>query len=174
MGYTHCRVQPPDAEFNSRPLNAVLLNSVKKNCNAMPTSSLSIRERREAIVQEHIAAEKAHDISRILATFHHPRYELAPFSSVTEGNTSVHEFLAGLFASFPDFDIEAPQVHHTGDTVEIKCVVTGTRRHSFSGVPPSGRRIEVPIVGIFHFEGDLLVGEKVYFDLATLIQQLQA
>ena len=125
MGYTHCRVQPPDAEFNSRPLNAVLLNSVKKNCNAMPTSSLSIRERREAIVQEHIAAEKAHDISRILATFHHPRYELAPFSSVTEGNTSVHEFLAGLFASFPDFDIEAPQVHHTGDTVEIKCVVTG-------------------------------------------------
>ena len=47
-----------------------------------------------AIVQEHIAAEKAHDISRTIATFHHPRYELAPFCSVSDGNQAVHDPLA--------------------------------------------------------------------------------
>jgi hypothetical protein len=41
-------------------------------------------------------------------------------------------------------------------------------------VPPTGRRIEVPLVGIFDFDCDLLMCVKVYFDLATLIRRLQA
>jgi hypothetical protein len=51
-------------------------------------------------VREHIAAEKAHDISRIIATFHRPRYELAPFCSVSDGDQAVRDLLAGLFATF--------------------------------------------------------------------------
>jgi steroid delta-isomerase-like uncharacterized protein len=142
--------------------------------NAMTTSSrLSLQERRDAIVQEHIAAEKAHDISRTIATFHHPRYELAPFCSVSDGDQAVRELLAGLFASFPDFDIERPQFHHADEAVVVECVVTGTRRRAFAGVRPSGRRIEVPLVVTFDFDGDRLVCEKVHFDLATLIRQLQ-
>jgi steroid delta-isomerase-like uncharacterized protein len=141
----------------------------------MTTSSgLSLRERRDAIVQEHLAAEKAHDISRTIATFHHPRYELTPFFSVIDGDEAVHELLAGLFAGFPDFDIEHPQLFHDEETVVVECVITGTRRRHFAGVPPTGRRIEVPLVGIFDFEGDRLMCEKVYFDLATLVRELQA
>jgi hypothetical protein len=34
--------------------------------------------------------------------------------------------------------------------------------------------IEVPLVGIFDFDGDRLMCEKVYFDMATLMRQLQA
>ena len=43
-----------------------------------------------------------------------------------------------------------------------------------SRVPPIGRRIEVPLVANFDFDGDLLIGEKVNFDLAALIRQLEA
>jgi steroid delta-isomerase-like uncharacterized protein len=134
----------------------------------------SLRERRVAIVREHIAAEKAHDISRIIATFHRPRYELAPFCSVSDGDQAVRDLLGGLFAGFPDFDIEDPRLHHAEEGVVVECVVTGTRRRHFAGVPPTGRRIEVPLVANFDFDGELLMCEKVYFDLAALIQQLQA
>ena len=141
----------------------------------MTTASMSsLRERRAAIVREHIAAEKAHDISRIIATFHRPRYELAPFFSVSDGDQAVRDLLAGLFAAFPDFDIEHPRLHHADEAVVVECVVTGTRRSPFAGVPPTGRRIEVPLVVNFDFDGDLLMCEKVHFDLATLIRQLQA
>ncbi|MBV9129946.1 MAG: ester cyclase [Verrucomicrobia bacterium] len=124
-------------------------------------------------MEEHIAAEKAHDIPRTIATFYHPRYELTPFCSVSDGDQAVQELLTGLFATFPDFDIECPRFHHSEQTVVLECVVTGTRHRSFAGVPPTGRRIELPLVGIFEFEGDLLMCEKVHFDLANLIRQLQ-
>jgi predicted ester cyclase len=65
-------------------------------------------------------------------------------------------------------------LHHVEEAVVVECVVTGKRHRSFAGVPPSGRRIEVPLVANFDFDGDLLIGEKVNFDLAALVQQLQA
>ena len=125
-------------------------------------------------MREQIAAEKAHDISRTIATFHRPRYELAPFCSVSDGDQAVRDLLAGLFATFPDFEIEHVRLQHAGESVVVECVVTGTRHRPFAGVPPTGRRIEVPLVANFDFDGDLLIGEKVNFDLAALIQQLQA
>ena len=66
------------------------------------------------------------------------------------------------------------QMASTDEAVVVECVVTGTRRSPFAGVPPTGRRIEVPLVVNFDFDGDLLIGEKVDFDLAALIQQLEA
>ena len=170
-----------DRRFN-REITSFLFQGVTENTilqtsrNAMTTSSssLKLRERRDAIVQEHIAAEKAHDIPRTIATFHRPRYELAPFCCVSDGDQAVHDLLAGLFAAFPDFDIEHPRLHHADEAVVVECVVTGTRRSPFAGVPPTGRRIEVPLVANFDFDGDLLMCEKVHFDLATLVRQLQA
>ena len=86
----------------------------------------------------------------------------------------MRDLLAGLFAAFPDFDIEHPQLHHAEEGVVVECVVIGTRHRPFAGVPPTGRRIEVPLVANFDFDGDLLIGEKVNFDLATLMRQLEA
>jgi steroid delta-isomerase-like uncharacterized protein len=138
------------------------------------SSSLSLRERRETIVCEHIAAENAHDISRAIATFHHPRYEVAPFGSVSDGAQAVHDLLAGMFAGFPDVRVDVPRVHHADEAVVVEFVMTGTHRGPFAGLPPTGRPIKVPLVGIFDFDGDRLMCEKVYFDMATLMRQLQA
>ena len=136
--------------------------------------SPSQRERREAIVREHIAAENAHDTSRAIATFHHPRYEVAPFGSVSDGAQAVHELLAGMFTGFPDSHVEVPRLHHAEEAVVVEMVMTGTHQGPFAGLEPTGRRIEVPLVGIFYFEGERLMCEKVYFDMATLMRQLQA
>lgn len=50
--------------------------------------------------------------------------------------------------------------------------MSGTHRGSFRGLPPSGRRIDVPMVVIFDFEGRDLVCERLYFDRLTLFVQL--
>jgi predicted ester cyclase len=50
----------------------------------------------------------------------------------------------------------------------------GTHRGPWAGIPPTGRRIDVPVMSLFKFDGDKLEGEKVYFDMATLLRQLGA
>jgi hypothetical protein len=111
---------------------------VKYTYNRMSNSlSPSLRERREAIVREHIAAENAHDISRAIATFHHPRYEVAPFGSVSDGPQAVHDLLAGMFAGFPDFHVDVPRLHHADEAVVVEFVMTGTH----GGAPLPGSRL---------------------------------
>jgi hypothetical protein len=46
-------------------------------------------------------------------TFHHPRYEVAPFGSVSAG--------------FPDFHIDVLRVHHADEAVVAEVVMTGTQ-----------------------------------------------
>ena len=114
-----------------------LSQEVKYTYNRMSNSlSPSLRERREAIVREHIAAENAHDISRAIATFHHPRYEVAPFGSVSDGPQAVHDLLAGMFAGFPDFHVDVPRLHHADEAMVVEFVMTGTH-----GVPLPGSRL---------------------------------
>jgi hypothetical protein len=142
------------------------------------SSSLGLRERREAIVREHIAAENAHDISRAIDTFHHPRYEVAPFGSASDGAQAVHELLAGMFAGFPDFHVEGPRVHYADEAVVVETVMTGTHQPGqgpFAGLPPHRTTHRGAVGGGFRFRGrHQLMCERVYFDMATLMRQLQA
>ena len=40
------------------------------------------------------------------------------------------------------------------------------------GIPPTGRRVEVPLVAIIHFQGDKLVHEHIYWDQASVLVQI--
>ena len=40
------------------------------------------------------------------------------------------------------------------------------------GIPPTGRKVEIPTVAVIQFEGDKLVHEHIYWDQATVLVQL--
>ena len=136
-------------------------------------SPADYRAQREAIVREHIAAENAHDVERTLATFHYPRYEVAPFGAPNDGAEAVHELLSGMFTAFPDLAVEVPRLRHADDAVVAECIMRATHRGPFAGLDPTGRAIELPLVGIFEFDDDRLMCERLYFDMATLMRQLE-
>ena len=64
----------------------------------------SLRQRREAIVNQHAEAEDLHDIQAIIATFHHPRYEMN--GEPSDGEAAVRELLQGLMNGLPDLHAE--------------------------------------------------------------------
>ena len=130
----------------------------------------SLRERREAIVAEHLAAENRHDVEATIATFHHARYDVN--GQISDGETAVRDLLQELMAGFPDFQAEPRRLRHTDDAVIGEARVTGTHDGPFAGIPATGRRVDYPLVGIFEFEDDRLVCEKVYFDSGTILRQL--
>ena len=130
-----------------------------------------LRERREAIVREHVEAENRQDIAATIATFDHPRYEVNGEESDGEG--AVHDLLHGLLTAFPDFHAEeAGRIHHADDAVIVEARVTATHEGAFAGIPPTGRQVDYPLVAIFEFEEDRLICEKVHFDMATILRQI--
>jgi steroid delta-isomerase-like uncharacterized protein len=134
------------------------------------TGGQGLRERREAIVNQHIAAENRHDVEATVATFHHPRYEVNGEES--DGEAAVRDLLQELMAGFPDFKAEVGKTYHADDAVIGEGRITGTHNGEFAGVPATGRRVDYPIVAIFEFDEDRLLCEKVYFDSATILTQI--
>jgi predicted ester cyclase len=130
----------------------------------------SLRQRREAIVRQHAEAENRHDVEATIATFHHPRYEFNGHPS--DGGEAVRELLQGFMHGFPDFHIEPTRLRHLDDGVLVEGLMTGTHDGEWASMRPTGRRIEVPVVGIFEFDADRLLCEKVHLDMAKVLKQI--
>lgn len=130
----------------------------------------SLRQCREAIASQHIAMENQHDVEATIATFHHPRYEVN--GQPSDGTDAVRELLQSLMNGFPDLRVEPGKLRHLDDGVLVEGAITGTHDGEWAGIPPTGQRIEVPLVGIFEFDGDRLLCEKIYFDTATVLTQI--
>lgn len=130
----------------------------------------SLRERREAIVREHVEAENRQDVAATIATFDRPRYEVN--GETSDGERAVHDLLHDLLTAFPDFHADEGRVHHADDAVIAEARVTGTHDGPFAGIPPTGRKVDYPLVAIFEFGEDRLVCEKVHFDTATILRQI--
>jgi steroid delta-isomerase-like uncharacterized protein len=138
----------------------------------MNTISPELSNRRMAIVNEHIAAEAAHDVERTLKTFHTAHYWVRPLGAETAGSPAVAELLGMLFNAFPDFEFTPVRTYQAADAVIIEGKMTGTHRGPWAGVPASGNTMNVMGCCIFHFQDDRLMSESVYFDHATLLAQI--
>ena len=53
-----------------------------------------LRERREAIVREHMDSENRHEFDATIETFDHPRYEIIPTGDVYDGEEEVRGYFA--------------------------------------------------------------------------------
>jgi steroid delta-isomerase-like uncharacterized protein len=130
----------------------------------------SLRQRREAIVKQHVEAENRHDIDATIATFHRRRYEVN--GEPSDGEAAVRELLQGLMHGMPDPHAETARLRHMDDGVLVEGIITGTHDGEWAGIPPSGNRVNFPIVAVFEFDSDRLLCEKVIFDMATVLTQM--
>ena len=128
--------------------------------------------RREELVRDHVDAENAGDFDAALSTFKHPRYEYVATDEVYDGADEVMGHWREYERAFPDQLVEIVKLHSADETVLMEAVARGTHTGPFRGLPPTGRRYELPFLGIFVFEGDDLVCERVYLDSNTMLQAL--
>ena len=86
----------------------------------------TIRERREAIVREHVEAENRHDGEATIATFDHPRYEIIATGEIFDGASEVQSFYDENCGAFPDFSVTIEHTHHAEESVVAEGTITGT------------------------------------------------
>jgi steroid delta-isomerase-like uncharacterized protein len=123
------------------------------------------------VIRAHLDAENVGDVPATLATFARPSYEVMPLGTFADAE-AVEGFLAGFFTGFPDFHQAIVLAHHAESAVIVEMRNTGTHQGEFAGLAPTGRHIDVRSCNVFVFDGAGLIGERIYFDLATLMSQL--
>jgi steroid delta-isomerase-like uncharacterized protein len=132
----------------------------------------AMRARREAKIQEHIAAENRRDAEGTLATMHEAHYDVVPWGLVIDGRDAVRAFLEGYFTMMPAIQTEATRFYHADDALIVETRTVGTHEGDIEGIPANGRPFEVNGIGIFTFDGDKLLGEKVVSDMLGLLRQI--
>jgi predicted ester cyclase len=135
---------------------------------------MSLQEQRLAVVQEHMRSENEHRFEDTLQTFDHPRYEIVPTGDVYDGPEQVAEYYRTSRAAFPDQRNENVVLHSAEDSVIAEFDLLGTMQGELRGIQPTGRSFRCRMCALFLFAPgeDRIVCERIYFDQASIMQQL--
>lgn len=122
--------------------------------------------------EEHLQAEAARQLERLLATLVDDcTYEDSLLSGRVQGKEAVRRYYLELWNAFPDFSFEV-----TNRVADERCVVyemtfRGTHCGPFRGIPATGQSGELKSVVIFPMCDGKAEGERIYFDgLSFLVQ----
>ncbi|MGH6836049.1 MAG: ester cyclase [Methylocella sp.] len=126
------------------------------------------------LVEEHIQLENLHDLDGILDTFGaDARYDDEPWGDHRVGRDQVHLYYKQLLAAAPDLQIEVRDRYATDEVVILEVTISGTATGDWRGLPGTGVSFRFPLCAIYTFDQeDKLLGEKIYYDRATILRQL--
>jgi predicted ester cyclase len=131
-----------------------------------------LQTQREQTLRRLLAAQNDRDIATSIACFSHPRYELIGNQRVYDGVDEVRHYYEVTRRYFPDLSFEVVEVHHGDDAVVCELWMSGTHLGSGPDFDATGRRFRCRTAIIFSFDGDRLVGARVYYDTGTIARQL--
>ena len=94
------------------------------------------------------------------------------------GRDNVRDFYANHFLSQIPPDMETVPVSRTIGQARVVDEMIMRFTHSIQmdwllpGIPPTGKRLEVPMVAIIQFEGDKIAHEHLYWGQASMLVQI--
>ncbi len=134
---------------------------------------MSLLHENRRLWQRHVLAENRRNIAGLLETLcDDPIYKIMATSATFKGPDRVTEFYEGLFEGVPDATFELINAFVGEEGVVEESILRGTQRGILFGVPPTGREIALPLTIVFPILQGQIMGERLYFDLATLARQL--
>jgi steroid delta-isomerase-like uncharacterized protein len=77
-----------------------------------------------------------------------------------------------ITAAFPDHRHSVEEVIAEGDTVVLRCTLTGTHRGAFMGIPPSARQIAITEIHLYRVRHGKAVEHRVGRDHMGAMRQL--
>lgn len=126
----------------------------------------------QRLFERHRDAEAARDFDAILATFVESCFlETVPLGLRSEGREAARAAYEGYFTAFPDLTPDDEGIAFGDDVIVAWGTLRGTSGGDWLGIAPTGRSFAVPFANVAPFQDELIAGESIYFDLATLCEQ---
>ncbi|HSD84704.1 MAG TPA: ester cyclase [Anaerolineae bacterium] len=134
---------------------------------------MSLLHQNRRLWQRHVLAENRRSIEGLLDTLcSDPIYKIMATNATFKGRDQVAQFYTGLFEGVPDANFELINVFVGDAGVVEESILRGTQRGPLFGTPPTGREIALPLTIVFPILKGQIMGERLYFDLATLAREL--
>lgn len=89
-----------------------------------------------------------------------------------QGAKGIRAFFETMFAAFPDFKAVIEEQIAEGDKVVTRKTVSGTHEGELMGVPPTGKRMEIPVIDIFRVVDGKCTDHWSVVDQMGMMQQL--
>jgi steroid delta-isomerase-like uncharacterized protein len=90
------------------------------------------------------------------------------------GAAGAKQLATQLRTAFPDVQITHRESLVSGDRVAILWTSDSTHRGDYFGVPPSGKRIHLQGIDLFHFQDGKITEVWVEYDNLSVLQQMGA
>jgi len=113
------------------------------------------------------------DADAVLRTFAPDGTYADPGTGGPLAGEQIRAYVQGLWSAFPDLRFELGEVEPMGpDRVVGAWRMKGTNTGSMSGLPPTGRSVELPGVDLIRTSAEGIVSVVGYFDSAVVPRQL--
>ena len=125
------------------------------------------------VVRKYVEAWSAADLDGYLAAFAADGTYSDPSLPEPTLARGLKEHFAGFFAGFPDASCQTVGLDAISDNLSVwPFIIRGTNTGSFRGLPPTGRRLEVPGREFIEVRGDRIGRVQGYIDRLTVLNQL--
>jgi len=135
-----------------------------------------VSAKRMAVLREHIRAESEHDMDALLGGMTPDCFnDVVGVPKPFVGPEQTAERYRKHWEGFPDFTVQVRRVLCADASwVATENEWRGTHLGTFLGWPPTGKPVKVRAVVVWHFKGDDLWGETIFFDNASILKQIGA
>jgi steroid delta-isomerase-like uncharacterized protein len=133
-----------------------------------------MRDTGATLVERGFALWNSHDAAGLADRFAEDAVmRVMPTAEAAGGREQIRELAEVRLRAFPDWHLEPQSIYDCGDAVCAEWELTGTHESTFMGIPPTQRRIELTGCSIFELDEEgYVTEERIYFDAATMLQQL--
>ena len=94
----------------------------------------------------------------------------------TQGREKVQAWYKGFVDGFPDLDVKTLRSFASGDWVVGEYTVSGTHTGPLPGpegeIPPTNKRVQMPVATVYRVEGGQVAEVHEYFDQLGFMAQL--
>jgi steroid delta-isomerase-like uncharacterized protein len=131
------------------------------------------REQIQALFAEREMAWRDRDAVRLASDHASNGVVVSPTGGVLEGRSEIERIYRVWFTAFPDLIFANEDIIVDDLRVALLCRVSGTHGGEFFGVPPTGRRIEIPAVFVYRLNADgLIEHERRVLDFTGVLIQV--
>ena len=134
---------------------------------------MSMFQENRRVWQRHLMAENRRNLDALLDNLcADPIYKIMAISATYKGQAQVRKFYADLFAGIPEANFELVNSFVGEEGVVAESILRGAQRGPWLGIPPTQREVVLPLAIVVPMMHGQILGERLYFDLATLARQL--